>query len=466
MKNQAYSDYREVETNWIKKIPIHWEIKPLRALLTERHEKNNPIKTTEILSLSIARGVTLYADRECSGNKAKNDLSAYKIAHPKDIILNSMNVVFGAVGLSKFKGAISPVYYSLYSKNNEVDIHYYEKIFSNSSFQKSLSIYGKGILAIRMKIAMSDLKSVLLPLPPLSEQKQIVRFLDYKCSQINKFIKKKKRLIELLKERKQVVINQAVTRGIDPNVNLKPSGVAWLGDIPEHWEALPIKHLFSLIKYGTSESAGDEGNYKILTMGHIQDGKIVTKNCGLLKTIECELLLRYNDLLFNRTNSKELVGKVGIFKEHTGDYSFASYLVLLRVNNKSTPDYVNHLLNSSLFINYVRRHSIPSLHQSNLNPTRYSRFSVPLPPLAEQNHILEHIEKSCSNINLLINRSQKQIDLIQEYRTRLISDVVTGQIDVRNIEIGDIVEKELIEEPLGEEQEEEALELVGVGDDD
>ncbi len=476
MKNSPYQDYKNVDTDWMKTIPSHWEMKPLRALLKERKEKNDPIKTTQILSLSIARGVTLYSDKGRGGNKAKNDLSAYKIAHPNDIVLNSMNVIVGAVGLSRFKGAISPVYYALFSRCEDVNIHYYEKIFSNHIFQRNLSIYGKGILikksdagklnTIRMKISMSDLKKVALPYPPLSEQKQIVRFLEYKCAQINKFIQKKKRLIEQLKEQKQVIINQVVTRGLDPNVRLKPSGIEWLGDIPEHWEAFPIKRLFSLIKYGTSESAGDKGKYKILTMGHIQDGKIVAKNCGLLKDLEDELLLRYNDLLFNRTNSKELVGKVGIFKEHTGDYSFASYLVLLRVNGKSLPDYINYLLNSSLFITYVRRHSIPSLNQSNLNPTRYSRFPVPLPPLEEQNRILEHIETSCSNINLLISSSQQQIDLIQEYRTRLISDVMTGQIDVRDIEISDIIEGELIEETIEEEQEEESLELVGAGNDD
>jgi len=453
---------KKSDLSWLKQLPQNWDVLPNRAIFKERNTRNTIDE--RLLSVTIKKGIISQSSMIQQSSKkdsSNEDKSKYKLVLPGDIVYNKMRMWQGAVGYSNLRGIVSPAYIVLRS-SRDIYPKYFHYLFRSPAYSKECHKYSHGICDDQMSLRFEDFKTITSILPPIEEQRAIVHFLDYKCAQINRFIQKKKRLIELLKEQKQVIINQAVTRGLDPTVRLKPSGVEWLGDIPEHWETLPIKRLFSLIKYGTSESAGDEGKYKILTMGHIQDGKIVAKNCGLLKNLEGELLLRYNDLLFNRTNSKELVGKVGIFKEHTKDYSFASYLVLLRVNDKSLPDYVNYLLNSSSFINYARRHSIPSLHQSNLNPTRYSRFSVPLPPLAEQNGILEYIETSCSNINLLINRSQEQIELVQEYRTRLISDVVTGQIDVRNIEIGDIID----EEPLAEEQEEESLELVGAGDDD
>lgn len=166
--------------SWIGEIPAHWEVKPLRAFFNFRNEKNDPVKTENILSLSIAHGVTPYTEEGRGGNKSKDDLTAYKIAHEGDIVLNSMNVIVGAVGRSKYYGAISPVYYALYPKNDDVYVPFFEKIFMNSGFQKGLLRFGKGILmkisgtgqmnTIRMKISQDDLKTVRFPIPPHDEQ--------------------------------------------------------------------------------------------------------------------------------------------------------------------------------------------------------------------------------------------------------------------------------------------------------
>ncbi|MGR3805023.1 MAG: hypothetical protein ACU0AY_16230, partial [Marinibacterium profundimaris] len=172
---------------WIGEIPVHWEVKPLRAFFNFRNEKNDPVKTENILSLSIAHGVTPYTEEGRGGNKSKDDLTAYKIAHEGDIVLNSMNVIVGAVGRSKYYGAISPVYYALYPKNDDVYVPFFEKIFMNSGFQKGLLRFGKGILmkisgtgqmnTIRMKISQDDLRTVRFPVPPHEEQVEIARAL-------------------------------------------------------------------------------------------------------------------------------------------------------------------------------------------------------------------------------------------------------------------------------------------------
>lgn len=210
---------------WIGDIPAHWEVKPLRAFFNFRNEKNDPVKTTNILSLSIASGVTPYSEEGRGGNKRKDDLTAYKIAHKGDIVLNSMNVIVGAVGRSDFHGAISPVYYALYPRDKDVFVPYFEKIFMNSGFQKGLLRFGKGILmkisgtgqmnTIRMKISQDDLKTVAFPVPPLDEQRQIADYLDAEVSRTNDLIAKTMRSIELLKEKRAALITAAVTGKID-----------------------------------------------------------------------------------------------------------------------------------------------------------------------------------------------------------------------------------------------------------
>lgn len=210
---------------WIGDIPAHWEVKPLRTFFKYRNEKNDPVKTENILSLSIAHGVTPYSEEGRGGNKSKDDLTAYKIAHEGDIVLNSMNVIVGAVGRSKYHGAISPVYYALYPVDDGVYVPFFEKIFMNTGFQKGLLRFGKGILmkisgtgqmnTIRMKISQDDLKTVAFPVPPHEEQVEIARHIEFEVSRIDGLIAKTDRSIELLKEKRSALITAAVTGKVD-----------------------------------------------------------------------------------------------------------------------------------------------------------------------------------------------------------------------------------------------------------
>ena len=179
---------------WIGKIPREWEVKRLKNILLERKENNNPIKTKNILSLTNDRGVIPYSEKGNTGNKSKEDLTGYKIAYPNDIVLNSMNIVIGSVGLSKYYGCVSPVYYMLYSENNRIE--YYNYIFQTRVFQTSLKGLGNGILDIRMRIPMEKLNNVILPIPPLEEQEKIANYLDKKVSDIDLIIEKTRATIE------------------------------------------------------------------------------------------------------------------------------------------------------------------------------------------------------------------------------------------------------------------------------
>lgn len=169
-------------------------------------------------------------------------------------------------------------------------------------------------------------------------------------------------------------------------------GVEWIGKIPEHWTIGKLKFFLKSIDYGLSESALSDGNYKYLNMGHIQNKKVLVENPGYLNSITDNILLETNDILFNRTNSFDLVGKNEIFKgERTDKVTFASYLVRLRPVKSVFPDWLNYLLNAVSFLSYIRSLALRSLNQANLNPNRLSAVHVPVPPTEEQIKIAEFI---------------------------------------------------------------------------
>lgn len=215
-------EFKNSGVEWIGEIPKHWEAKTIKALFEERREMNKPIKTDNILSLCMYRGVIPYAEKGSGGNKAKEDLTAYKIAHPDDIVLNSMNVIAGSVGLSKYYGIVSPVYYMLHRRDKNDSIMFYSYIFRNQSFQKSLIRLGNGILikkseltgklnTIRLKIPMIKLNREVLPYPPQNEQIQIAEYIETQTAKIDKAIELQQNYIAKLKEYKASLIDSVVT---------------------------------------------------------------------------------------------------------------------------------------------------------------------------------------------------------------------------------------------------------------
>jgi type I restriction enzyme S subunit len=298
-------------------------------------------------------------------------------------------------------------------------------------------------------------KMVYSIVPSREEQDAIVRFLGYANGRIERAIRAKRKIIALLNEQKQVIIHRAVTQGVDSSAPLKPSGLPWLVEIPKQWEARPLKQLLVRMDYGTSENARGHGKIRVLGMGQIRDGKILIPQSGSLDRVPEGLLVEKNDLLFNRTNSPELVGKVGLFEGNAADeITFASYLVRLRARPEHSPIWLNYLLNSTGFWSYARSQALVSLHQANLNSSRYARMVLPVPPTRqEQETIVDAIRLQAGALELAVSRVKREIELLREYRTRLVADVVTGQVDVRGVSIPDPAEMEAEEAPSTVETE-------------
>jgi len=460
MKLKPYSEYKDTGIPWIDMIPSHWACLPNRAIF--REIKSQGHVDEPLLSVTIGRGVIRQADLLADTSKKDSsnlDKSKYKLVTYGDIAYNKMRAWQGAIGVSRYRGIVSPAYIVVRPRPSHKP-EYFHFLMRTPAFATEAERWSYGITSDQWSLRPEHFKMIYCCVPPPEEQDLIVSFLRQVDRSISRFIHNKRRLIELLHQQKQVIINSAVTRGLNPDFRLKSSGIEWLGDVPEHWEVVPIKRAFSIMRYGTSKSAGDEGEFRVLTMGNIKDGDVHVRNCGRIDSVASELILEEGDLLFNRTNSQELVGKVGLFKGTRYDkVTIASYLVLMRVNDNAISEYMNYLLNSPDVLSFARQNAVPSLHQSNLNPTRYGRLLIPLPGKGEQELILKYIEENFIILNSTISHAQRQIDLIREYRTRLIADVVTGKVDVRAIPVEAIPEEESLEEFVQSEEIEEALDI-------
>jgi type I restriction enzyme S subunit len=297
--------------------------------------------------------------------------------------------------------------------------------------------------AILQKIAMGrgttvkhiypdELRHLTIALPPASEQESIAAFLDRETAKIDALIAEQERLIELLKEKRQSFISHAVTKGLDPNAPMKPSGIEWLGDVPAHWNICLVKRLLESVDYGISESLHPSGAIAVLRMGNIAGGAIVLDDLKFIDSVDSALLLSPGDLLYNRTNSLSLIGKVGLFERYDlGPITFASYLVRLRPNQRAHPPYLAHVLNTDAFLAVGRSLALVAIGQCNLNPTRYGEIPIAIPPMSAQREIVDYLQERLAELESKTNDGHVLVRLLLERRSALISAAVTGEIDVR-----------------------------------
>jgi type I restriction enzyme S subunit len=301
---------------------------------------------------------------------------------------------------------------------------YYTLISERARQYFEASAKGVGYPAVDDK----DFNSFTVPLPPLPEQEMIAAYLNKSCSAINEAVEAKRKQVQLLRDLRESIIETAVTRGIKPSHSFSRVEQDWIDQLPSHWSVCRIKRVISRMDYGISESTERDGNYAVLKMGNIQKGEIQYSNLQFVENVSGDLLLSPGDLLFNRTNSPDQVGKAAVFRGSKSDQmTFASYLVRLRTNHRANPYFLNYVLNCSGFLGFARKMAIPSVQQSNLNSTRYGRLFIPLPPVPEQNEIASFLDQKTLAIKQVIADIENQIATITEYRKSLIHEYVTGQ---------------------------------------
>jgi type I restriction enzyme S subunit len=430
---ERYSEYKDSGVQWLGEIPGHWNCVRIKALFLNIREKNNPIQTEERLSLSIDKGVTLYSEKTTNLDRFKEDCSQYLLAHEDDIVLNSMNMIVGAVGKSKYFGCVSPAYYVIRLRDTSNYIDYYSQLLNIQKIRDVYRIMGKGIMAIdrgdgkvntcRLKVPYDSFGSIKIPLPPLSEQHSIVSYLDDKCGKIDKMLEGKQKQIELLTEMKQRIIADAVTHGLNPDVKMKATNIPWLPEIPEHWSCIKLK------AFCKDNKEKNKGNIESCVLS-LSYGNVIVKqnvNFGLVPdnyesyqiVKPGYIILRLTDL---QNDHKSL--RTGLVKNRGIITSAYVGLVVSNINC----EYV-HLLLHSYDVMKVFYGMGGGLRQS-MSYQDISNLYIPVPPLSEQRTIVSYITDKTAKIDTLTSKLQQEIESIKEYKQRLISDVVTGQIKI------------------------------------
>jgi type I restriction enzyme S subunit len=286
----------------------------------------------------------------------------------------------------------------------------------------------KAVGVTRFGLSQYAFRAARVPLPTLTEQHCIVAYLDSSCAAIDAALSVKRCQLENLESVRKAIISRAVTHGLADQPKLQLLDHDWIKEVPAHWEVCRIKRVLARMDYGISESTIEEGRYPVLKMGHLQDGEISFSNLDFVDEVDENLLLETGDLLYNRTNSPDQVGKAAVFRKSRADaITFASYLVRLRVNHRANPFFLNYVFNSNGFLGFARRLAIQSVQQSNLNSTRYSQLFIPLPPIAEQNTISAYLDEKVAELKRIVDGIEFQIKTLIAYRQSLIYECVTGQ---------------------------------------
>ena len=460
---KPYAKYKESAQSWLGNVPDHWTLLPNRAIFAEVKDRNHPEE--EMLSVTITRGIVKQkALLEGSSKKdsSNQDKSAYKLIQPRDIAYNKMRAWQGAIGESTLRGIISPAYVVMRLRNADDLPRYFHHLYRTPQFAKEAERWSYGITSDMWSLRPEHFKMIYTPEPPPDEQKAIVRFLDWANGRLDRAIRAKRKVIALLNEQKQAIIHRAVTRGLDPSVPLKPSGIPWLGDIPLHWDVLRAKYL-----YREMNERSTTGSEELLSVSHITG---VTprsqKNVTMFKAASYvgHKLCRPGDLAVNTMWA--WMGALGV-STYAGIISpgYAVYRPIYPT--RIIGQYIDGLLRSKPYIsNMLCRSTGLRASRLRLYPEAFFRLPLILPPAEEQQQIVRFIQTETAGQDTNIARLEREIDLLKEYRTRLVADVVTGKLDVREaaaklpVEEPTIEPEELVEDD-SEMMEDEIAEPVG-----
>ncbi|WP_139423034.1 restriction endonuclease subunit S [Chryseobacterium mulctrae] len=430
---QRYEKYKDSGVDWIGEIPHGWFQKPFSSVFSLKSIINN--KNEELLSVYLDKGVIRFSDvGEKRTNVTSEDLSKYQLVEEGDFVLNNQQAWRGSVGVSFYRGIVSPAYIVLAVKNN-FDFRFLNYLLRNRSFVTHYLLCSKGVGTIQRNLYWPQLKRVYLIFPSLEEQQTIATFLDDKTSKIDQTISNKQKEIELLKERRQILIQKAVTKGLDDTVPLKDSGVDWIGEIPEHWEVRKLRYL-GQTQNGISKGGDFFGTGNpFLSYGDVYKNSQVPSNIsGLVESTNEEIKqysVKKGDVFFTRTSeTKDDIGVSSVCYQDILNATFAGFLIRFRpfknrLDKGFSKFYFRTNLVSSFFTTQMNIVTRASLSQELLKS-----LSVILPPIEEQFKIGSHLEELDEKIAKAILLKKQEIEKLKEYKTVLIDNVVTGKVKI------------------------------------
>lgn len=417
-KTTSYESYKDSEISWLEEIPKHWELKRFKHLFKEKKITHN----IELNCGSISFGKVVYKDDEKIPVSTKK---SYQVLNKGEFLINPLNLNYDLkslrIGLSD-KDVVVSSGYIIIQNTSEISKNYYKWLLHifDVAFMKTL---GSGV---RQTLSFTHIANSELVFPPLQEQTTIAQFLDDKTTKIDEAIAIKEQQIQLLKERKQILIHKAVTQGLNPNVQLKDSGVEWIGEIPEHWE---LSRLGLMLKPYSVKNRPNETLLSITReLGVIErDLEDLESNHNFIpEDLSGYKLIEKGD--FGMNKMKAWQGSYGISK-FTGIVSPAYYT--FKLVDSISPDFFHFAIRSKIYVPFFGKASDGvRIGQWDLSKERMKRIPFVIPTLDEQEQILEYIDSISLKIEIAINLKQQEIAKLKEYKSSLINSVVTGKVKV------------------------------------
>ena len=435
---QKYADYTPAQAAWLDELPSHWQCTKIGAVFSERKSK---VSDKDYAPLSVARiGVVSQLATAVKTDAGDNR----KLVCAGDFVINSRSDRKGSCGVAKLDGSVSLINIVLTPRNglSERYVHY---LLRSQPFSEEYYRNGRGIVADLWTTRYSEMKSILLPVPPREEQDQIVRFLDWKVSNINKLINIKKKEIKAIDALKRSMVSHAITRGLTADAPMKYSGVKWLGDIPQRWYTVPL--------YAIAQVKSINNCIDLPLMSVYLDAGVVPfvereekRTNATSKDLTNYQRVDPGDFVLN--NQQAWRGSVGV-SFHSGIVSPA--YIVLSLDNTLDSHYANYLFRSRCMVDQylVISHGVGSI-QRNLYWSALKRVVVPIPSKKEQMEIVEYLDGLNNKFDDTIKKLTEEVAVLEEYKNKIIADTVTGKIDVRGI---DIPEYEFVDEYTDTENE-------------
>ncbi len=432
----AYPKYKPSGIPWLGDIPEGWDERKIFGLFVENKQKNGALVYRRAMQFNYGRLID--KNERLEEQYISSIYSKYSLIKKDDIVINGLNLnydmVSQRVAISPKDGIITSAYVVIRPRT-EICPKYFCYLFKGMDSKKLFHGMGNGI---RLTLAYKELRNQVIPLPPLPEQEAIVAYLDDATAKIDKAIAAEERMIELLQERKQIIINQAVTRGLDPNVKLKPSGISWLGDIPEGWEIRPLKSCFTSSFSGIWGEEPREGLevavcWRVADFdyerGCLKEDKLT--NRGYRGKDLSTRFVKEGDLLLEKSGGGDLspVGRmVRVNKSYRATCS--NFMQQFRCNNLNSSSYLFYVF-KALYAKKINGYFYnQTIGIQNLKVAEYIALKFPLPSFSEQMTIVAYLDTVTNNIDKAIEVKRRQIELLRERREIIIDDVVTGKVKV------------------------------------
>ncbi len=421
---ERYSEYKDSGVHWLGEIPSHWTTIKSKYLWQEQFSTSEN-SSEDLLSVSQYDGIT-----PAKSDSRSESLKGYKKVEENDLVINIMLAWMGGLGVSAYNGIVSPAYciYRLTDGSNPKFMHY---LYKTPMYLAEFARHSTGVIPSRWRMYTDDFGQVLTVIPPREEQDAMVAYLDTAIAKIDSAIAQQQKMIDLLNERKQIIINNAVTKGLNPDVKMKDSGVDWIGEICDSWRLYRLKHLLKeSLMYGANESAESEDpSYpRYIRITDIdENGTLKPDTFRSLPPLKAEpYLLSKGDILFARSGAT--AGKTYLFDEDI-KACFAGYLIKAQVSDMLLPRYLMYYTRSGIYDSWKNSIFIQATIQ-NIGADKYANLRIPLPTIEEQKDIVDFLNIETGKIDQIVEAHKTLIALLQERKQIIINDVVTGKVKV------------------------------------